>query len=41
MVYAIIMAGSVHVIHGFKKATRAAPKRNIEIARRRLKEVQK
>jgi phage-related protein len=41
VVYTIITAGSVHVIHGFKKTTRATPRRNMEIARKRLKEVGK
>lgn len=39
VVYALIAAGDVYVIHGFKKTTRATPQRNIDIARKRLKEV--
>ena len=41
VVYAIVTAGSLYAIHGFKKTTRTTPKRNIEIARNRLKEVRK
>lgn len=39
VVYAIVAAGTICVIHGFKKTTGATPKHNIEIARRRLTEV--
>ena len=39
IVYAIVTAGTIHVIHGFKKTTGATPKRNIEIARKRLMEI--
>lgn len=39
VVYALVAAGDIHVIHGFKKTTRATPQRNIDIARKRLKEV--
>lgn len=38
VVYALIHSGTVHVLHAFKKTTQATPKRNIEVARRRLKE---
>ena len=39
VVYALIERGSIHVLHAFKKTTQTTPKRNIEIARRRLLEV--
>ena len=38
VVYALLRSGTVHVLHAFKKTTRATPKRNIEIAKQRLKE---
>jgi phage-related protein len=38
VVYALIRSGTIHVLHAFKKTTQATPKRNIEIAKRRLKE---
>ena len=41
VVYAVVTVGSIYVIHGFKKTTRATPKRNIEIARKRLMEVRR
>jgi phage-related protein len=41
VIYAIVAAGNIYVVHGFKKTTRATPKRNIEIAMRRIKEVGK
>jgi phage-related protein len=37
-VYALIRSGTVYGLHAFKKTTQATPKRNVEIARRRLKE---
>ena len=37
-VYALIHSGTAHVLHAFKKMAQATPKRNIEIAKRRLKE---
>ena len=39
VVYTIVRGGNVFVIHAFKKKTRATPQRNIELARKRLKEV--
>lgn len=39
VVYAIVRSGSIYVIHGFKKKTRATAQRDIEIARKRLTEV--
>jgi len=39
VVYAVVTIGTVYVLHGFKKKTGATPKRNIEIARKRLMEV--
>jgi phage-related protein len=41
VVYALITPGDIYVVHGFKKTTRATPKRNFAIARKRLKEVSK
>ncbi len=38
-VYALRNARMVYVIHGFKKTTRAAPRKNIELAQQRLKEI--
>lgn len=39
--YAFIRIGSVHVLHAFKKNTGQTPSRNLETARRRLKEIQR
>lgn len=39
IVYALVLRGSVHVLHAFKKTTRTTPQRNISVARRRLQEV--
>lgn len=39
VVYAVVRGGIIHVIHGFKKKTPATARSNIEIARKRLKEV--
>ncbi len=39
VVYALIREGTVHVIHAFKKTTQHTPKRHVELARRRLREV--
>jgi phage-related protein len=39
VVYALIVQGTVHVLHGFKKTAQATPRRNIELAQRRLKEI--
>ncbi len=39
VVYALVLRGSVHVLHAFKKTTEATPKRNIAVAKRRLREV--
>ena len=42
-IYRIVYAGSesrtVYVLHAFKKKTQATPQRNIELARKRLKEI--
>jgi phage-related protein len=37
--YALVQRGTVLVLHAFKKTTQATPRRNIELARTRLKEV--
>lgn len=39
VIYAIVERGVVDVLHAFKKTTETTPRRNIELARRRLKEV--
>ena len=39
VVYALVRYGTVYVVHAFKKTARTTPKRNIELARRRLKEI--
>lgn len=39
IVYAVHSAGTVYVIHAFKKKTQAMPRRSIELSRKRLKEV--
>jgi phage-related protein len=39
VVYALIVHGTVHVFHAFKKTTRSTPRRNMDLARRRLGEL--
>jgi phage-related protein len=39
VVYALVLRGSVHVLHAFEKTTQATPQRNIAVAKRRLREV--
>lgn len=39
VIYHLAGAGFVYVLHGFKKKTKETPWQNIEIARRRLREV--
>ena len=39
VVYAFVQRGAVHVLHAFKKTTRETSARNLELARKRLKEV--
>jgi len=39
VIYALVLRGSIHVLHAFKKTTRATPQRNITVAQRRLHEV--
>lgn len=41
VVYAFVQAGAVHVLHAFKKTPPQTPARNLETARRRLKEIQR
>jgi phage-related protein len=36
VVYALVVRGTVHVLHAFKKTTRSTPRRDIDIARRRF-----
>ena len=39
VVYALVRRGAVHVLHAFKKTTQETTARNLESARKRLKEV--
>jgi len=39
--YVVARRGAVHVLHAFKKMTETTPTRDIDLARRRLKEVQR
>src|SRR5205809_2839908 len=39
VVYALVQRGAVHVLHAFKKKTQGTPLKNLELARKRLKEV--
>ena len=39
VVYALVRHGTVHVLHAFKKTTKKISARNLELARKRLKEV--
>jgi phage-related protein len=39
VIYALGLRGFVHVLHAFKKTTRATPQRRIAVAQRRLQEV--
>ena len=39
VIYAIVRSGTIHVLHAFKKSTEATPTKNLELARKRLKEV--
>jgi len=39
VVYALIQRGTVHVLHAFKKTSQETTARNLELARKRLKEV--
>jgi phage-related protein len=39
VVYALVRRGTIHVLHAFKKTTQATPLRNVELARKRLKEI--
>lgn len=40
VVYALVVLGIVHVLHAFKKTTRSTPQRNLDLARRRLSEIE-
>lgn len=40
VVYALVRRGTIHVLHAFKKTTRETSARNLELAKRRLLEVQ-
>jgi phage-related protein len=37
--YAVLMRGSVALLHAFKKTTEKTPQHNIEVAQKRLKEI--
>jgi phage-related protein len=39
VVYALVRRGTVHVLHAFKKTTQTTALKNLELARKRLKEV--
>ena len=39
VVYALVRRNVVHVLHAFKKTTQSTSSRNLELARKRLKEV--
>lgn len=39
VVYALVQRRTVHVLHGFKKTTQSTSARNLELARKRLKEI--
>ena len=39
VIYALIRRGAVHVLHAFKKITQPTPRRHIDLARKRLKEM--
>jgi len=36
VIYRVGKSGEVHVIHAFKKQTRATPQRNVELVRKRI-----
>ena len=40
VVYALVQRDAVHVLHAFKKTTRGTSARNLDLAGKRLKEVQ-
>lgn len=40
VIYALRHRDAVYVLHAFKKTTMATPKRNLDVARRRLREVE-
>lgn len=39
VIYALIEREAIYVLHAFKKTTETTPRRNIQVAQRRLKEV--
>jgi phage-related protein len=39
VIYALVLRGSIHVLHAFRKTTQATPQRSIAVAERRLQEV--
>ena len=40
VIYALVHRDAVYVLHAFKKTTMVTPKRNLDVARRRLREVE-
>ena len=40
IVHALVQRGIIHVLHAFKKTTAATPARSLDLAMKRLKEVQ-
>lgn len=41
VVYVLLSADNIYLLHGFQKKTEAIPFQNVELAKRRLKEVMK
>jgi len=39
VIYALTRRGVIHILHAFKKTTQATPLKNLELARKRLKEM--
>jgi phage-related protein len=39
VIYALVLRGRVHVLHAFKQTAHATPRRNLELAQKRLREV--
>jgi len=39
VVYALVIRGTTHVLHAFKKTAQATLSRNVELAKRHFKEV--
>jgi phage-related protein len=39
VIYALVHRGAIHVLHAFKKTMQTTPRRHIDLARKRLKEM--